>query len=98
MINNFQTLMILIHFCENQIKNIKSEIWYAEWKSDFKKIAQLEAKIILLQTRIVGYIEAYKSKIKNNHLEIKIFGSKLEFLENHYQKTSLKHERNNLLR
>lgn len=86
MINNFKTLMILINYCENQIVTINSEIKYAEWKLDFKKIARLEAKIKLIQLRIVGYIDAYKSKIKNNHLENRIFGSKLEFLENHYLK------------
>ena len=98
MITNFQKLLILINHCENQIDEIQSDIKYAEWKSDFKKIARLEAKQLLLQIRIKEYINAYKSRIQNNYLETRIFGFKLTMLENHYQTTNSTYERNNLLR
>lgn len=98
MINNFQKLLILINHCENQIDEIRSDIIYAEWKSDFKKIARLEAKQLLLQIRIKEYINAYKIRIQNNYLETRIFGIKLTMLENHYQTINTAYERNNLLR
>lgn len=98
MINNFQKLLILINHCENQIDTIRYEIKYAEWKSEFKKIAQLEAKLLLLQIRIKEYINAYKSRIQNNYLETRIFGIKLTMIENHYQLVNNTYERNNLLR
>ena len=85
MIHNFKELLILVNYCNDQIDNLKAEIKYAEWKSDFKKIAELEAKEILLQIRIKEYINTYKCKIENNYLECRIFGSKLSVLENHYQ-------------
>lgn len=97
MITNFQKLLILINHCEAQIDTIRYEIKYAEWKSDFKKIARLEAKQLLLQIRIKEYINAYKNRIQNNYLETRIFGIKLAILENHYQITNI-YERNNLLR
>lgn len=98
MIHNFQELLVLIKQCENQINDIQSDIKYAEWKSDYKKIARLEAKQLLLQIRIKEYIKVYKAKIENNYLETRIFGSKLNVLENHYQITNSSYERNNLLR
>lgn len=98
MIQNFQELLVLIKQCENQINGIQSDIKYAEWKSDYKKIAQLEAKALLLQIRIMDYIKVYKAKIENNYLETRIFGSKLSILENHYQTINTTYERNNLLR
>lgn len=98
MIHNFQELLVLIKQCENQINDIQSDIKYAEWKSDYKKIARLEAKQLLLQIRIKEYIKVYKAKIENNYLETRIFGSKLSILENHYQITNSSYERNNLLR
>ncbi|CAM4276372.1 hypothetical protein [Flavobacterium terrigena] len=85
MIHNFQELLILVNHCNNQIVSLKAEIKYAEWKSDFKKIAELGAKETLLQIKIKEYINTYKSKIENNYLESRIFGSKLSILENHYQ-------------
>lgn len=84
MINNFKELVILIDRCEAQIAEIKSEINYYVWKSDFKKVVALEAKEILIQKRIQDYIQEYKAKVKNEHLEFKIFGSMLEVLEKMY--------------
>lgn len=98
MIQNFQELLVLIKQCEIQINEIQSNIKYSEWKSDYKKIAQLEAKTLLLQIRIMEYINTYKSRIQNNYLETRIFGSKLSVLENHYQILDSSYERNNLLR
>jgi len=98
MIHNFKELLILINHCENQINDIQSDIKYAEWKSDYKRIAQLEAELLLLRIRILEYISAYKTRIKNNYLETRIFGSKLRVLENHYQILNVSYERNNLLR
>ncbi len=98
MIHNFQELLILVNHCSNQIDSLKSEIKYAEWKSDFKKIAELEAKKISLQKRIKKYINTYKSKIENNYLESRIFENRLTILENICQLKNKSHEGNNLLR
>jgi len=91
MIHNFQELVILIDCCEAQIAEIKSEINYYVWKSDFKSVVALEAKEMLLQKRIQDYIQEYKAKVKNEHLEFKIYGSMLEELEKLYpnKKTGL---------
>lgn len=84
MIHNFKELLVLIAFCENQIVNIRYELKIALHKHNFKKVVQLEAKEKLQLKKIQNYILCYKSKIKNSHLESKIYGSKLEVLEQQY--------------
>lgn len=84
MVHNFMELVILIDRCEAQIAEIKSEINYWVWKSDFKRVVALEAKECLIRKRIQLYILSYKEKVKNEHLEHKIYGSKLEILEKMY--------------
>ena len=84
MIHNFRELMVLIGCCDTQIDSIKEEMEFAERKYNFGKLAQLETEKNVLQKKIHNYILSYKSKIQNNQLESRIFGSKLEVLEKHY--------------
>lgn len=89
MLHNFHELIITIQCCENQIVNLKNQIKYNVWRSNYKEIVILEDRVNLIRGKILKYIQAYKRKIQNCHLESKIYGSKLDILEEMYLNNNL---------
>lgn len=85
MIRNYNELIICITNIEKQISKLKKEQQKHIFKLDFANAKTLLSQQQLLELQILNYIGYYQEKIKNNHLESKLYGEKLGFLKKSYQ-------------
>ncbi|WP_433835656.1 hypothetical protein [Flavobacterium anhuiense] len=85
MIRNYNELIICITNIEKQISKLKKEQQKHIFKLDFANAKTLLSQQQLLELQILNYIGYYQEKIKNNHLESKLYGEKLVFLKKSYQ-------------
>ncbi|NWL04234.1 hypothetical protein DM790_25730 [Flavobacterium collinsii] len=89
MIRNYNELIICITNIEKQIPKLKKEQQKHIFKLDFANAKTLLSQQQLLELQILNYIGYYQEKIKNNHLETKLYGEKLSFLKKSYQTKSI---------
>lgn len=85
MILNYNELLICIKRIEKQISVLKFEHRNHILNLNFSKTRQLFAQQQLLELQILNYITYYQEKIKNNHLENKIYGNELGALKENYK-------------
>ena len=85
MILNYNELLICIKKIGKQISQLKLEQHNLIINLNFIKTRQVFAKQKLLELQILNYITHYQEKIKNNHLESKIYSHKLNDLKKDYQ-------------
>lgn len=85
MILNYNQLLICIKKIEKQISVLRFEQRKHIYNLNFSETRQVFAQQQLLTLQILNYITYYQEKIKNNHLESKIYSSKLGTLKENYQ-------------
>lgn len=89
MILNYNELVICIKKIEKQIFKLKLEQRNLIHDLNFSKTREAFAQQQLLELQILNYITYYQEKIKNNHLERKIYSNELSNLkENYHPKTN----------
>lgn len=85
MIRNYDELIICITKLEKQIPKLKKERQKHIFNLDYKNAKILLSKQQLLELQILNYIGYYQEKIKDSHLESKLYGKKLSSLIKLYQ-------------
>lgn len=85
MILNYNELLICIKKIEKQISVLRLEQRNHIYNLNFSKTRQVFAQQQLLELQILNYITYYQEKIKNNHLERKIYNNGLSNLKENYK-------------
>lgn len=85
MILNYNELLICIKRIEKQISDLKFEQRNHIHNLNFSRTRQIFAQQQLLELQILNYITFYQEKIKNSHLESKIYSNELRDLKENYQ-------------
>ncbi len=85
MIHNFPELIVLLDLYYRRIPPIRTAMKYAEWRSDFKKVAELKNQEKYIRRKITKAIDFYKGQINDNYLENRIYGNHLLELEQYFK-------------
>ncbi|TDW52745.1 hypothetical protein EV144_1011438 [Flavobacterium sp. 270] len=85
MIRNYDELVIYIAKIEKQIPKLKAEQQKHIYNLNFRNAKTTLAKRQFIELQILNYIGYYQEKIKNHHLENKLYGSKLSCIKMSYQ-------------
>lgn len=85
MILNYNELLICVKRIEKQISVLKFEQRNHIHNLNFPKTRQIFVQQQLLELQILNYITYYQEKIKNDHLESKIYSNELRDLKEYYQ-------------
>jgi hypothetical protein len=85
MILNYDELLICIKKIEKQIATLKLKQRKLIHGLNFSKTREIFAQQQLLELQVLNYITYYQEKIKNNHLESKIYSNKLGTLKENYR-------------
>lgn len=86
MIHNFPELVALIDIQHRKISAIRTAIKYAEWHSDYKKMAAFQTKELLIRKKIISYLLSYKTQMADRYLENRIYGQQFSVLEAYFEK------------
>lgn len=86
MLHNFPELVVTLDLYYRKIPAIRTAIKYAEWRSDFKKIAALKTKEELIRKKIKSCIAFYKTQMADRYLENRIYSQQLSELETYFDK------------
>lgn len=86
MIHNFPELVALIDIQHRKISTIRTAIKYAEWHSDYKKMAAFKTKELLIRKKINSYLLSYKTQMADRYLENRIYSQQFSVLEAYFEK------------
>lgn len=85
MIQNYNQLLICIKKVDKKTLLLKTEKYKHIYNLNFAKAKEIISQQQLLELQVLNYIEYYQEKIKDSHLESKLYGEKLNSLRKLYQ-------------
>lgn len=83
MVHPIEKLIHLIYDCEEKIKQCKIKLHHFYHNRDGLK--KLEEEKTALKKLMISHIQEFKEKIKNNHLETRLYANRLAILEKKFQ-------------
>ena len=83
MVHTIEKLIHLIYDCEEKIKQCKIKLHHFYHNRDGLK--KLEEEKTALKKLMISHIQEFKEKIKNNHLETRLYANRLAILEKKFQ-------------
>ena len=83
MVHPIEKLIHLIYDCEEKIKQCKIKLHHFYHNRDGLK--KLEEEKTALKKLMISHIQEFKEKIKNNHLETRLYANRLAVLEKKFQ-------------
>ena len=86
MIHNFPELVVLIDMQHRKISVIRTAIKYAEWRSEYKKMAAFKTKELVIRKKINSYLHSYKIQMADRYLESRIYSQQFLALEAYFEK------------
>ena len=85
MIQNYDQLLICIKKIDKRILLLKTEKYNHIYNLNFGKAKKILAQQQLLELQVLNYIVFYEEKIRNKHLEKKLYSMELCSLKKSYQ-------------